>query len=114
MIRAKILFYKEQGDSYAAIADRIDINIKSVKLCIDKYLDGSIERALYDNSRSGRPIEITGDAKSRFISVTCQKPCDFGYAVELWILSSLLKHIQVHAEETGYFPDGNIVITSWN
>ena len=100
--RAKILLYKEQGNSYQTIADRIDINIKSVKLCIDKYLNGGMERALFDDDRSGRPIEITDDAKAWIVSVACQKPCDLGYAAELWTLSSLHKHIQENAEAAGY------------
>ena len=62
--RAKIPLYKKQGDSYQTIADRIDVNVKSVKLCIDKYLNGGIERALFDADRFRRPIEITDDAKA--------------------------------------------------
>lgn len=100
--RAKILLYKEQGDSYETIANRIDINLKSVKLCVDKYLDGGVQRALYDDDRAGRPVEITDDAKAWVISVACLKPCDLGYAAELWTLANLHKHIQSHAEEAGY------------
>ena len=100
--RAKILLYKEQGDSYQTIADRMYVNIKSVKLCIDKYLNDGIERALFDDDRPGRPIEITDDAKAWIVSVACQKPCDLGYAAELWTLSALHKHIQENAEAAGY------------
>lgn len=100
--RAKILLYKEQGDSYQTIADRIDVNIKSVKLCIDKYLNDGIERALFDDDRPGRPIEITDDARAWIVSVACQKPCDLGYAAELWTLGALHKHIQGNAEDAGY------------
>jgi transposase len=100
--RAKILLYKEQGDSYQVIADRIDVNIKSVKLCIDKYLDGGIERALFDDDRAGRPVEITDDARAWIVSVACQKPCELGYTAELWTLGALHKHIQANAEASGY------------
>ena len=34
--RAKILLYKAQGDSNQTIADRIDVNINTVKLCLHK------------------------------------------------------------------------------
>ena len=110
--RAKILLYKEQGDSYETIANRLDLNLKSVKLCIDKYLEGGVERALSDDSRTGRPIEITDDAKAWIISVACQKPCDLGYAAELWSITSLHKHIQNHAEDAGY-PRLKTVTKSW-
>lgn len=110
--RAKILLYKEHGDSYEAIASRIDINLKSVKLCIDKYLDGGVERALYDDNRTGRPPEITDDAKAWVVSVACRKPCDLGYAAELWTLAKLHSHIQEHAEDAGY-PRLKTVAKSW-
>ena len=110
--RAKILLYKEQGDSYETIANRLDINLKSVKLCIDKYLDGGVERALSDDHRTGRPTEITDDAKAWIISIACQKPCDLGYAAELCSVSNLHKHIQNHAEDAGY-PRLKTVTKSW-
>ena len=110
--RAKILLYKEQGASYEAIANRLDPNLKSVKLCIDKYLEGGVERALSDDSRTGRPPEITDDAKAWVVSIACQKPCDLGYAAELWTLSKLHKHIQNHAVEAGY-PRLKTATKSW-
>ena len=44
------------------IAERIDVNINTVKLCLNKYKAGGIQRALYDDQRTGRPVEITDDA----------------------------------------------------
>lgn len=35
--RAKILIYKAQGGANQTIADRLDININTVKLCLNKY-----------------------------------------------------------------------------
>lgn len=58
--------------------------------------------ALFDEERSGRPPEITDDAKSWIISIACQKPCELGYAAELWTLSALHKHIQIYVEQAGY------------
>lgn len=55
-----------------------------------------------DDERSGRPVEIDDDAKAWIVSTACQKPCDFGYAAELWTLSALHRHIQAHAEEADY------------
>lgn len=110
--RAKILLYKEQGASYEAIANRLDLNLKSVKLCIDKYLEGGVERALSDDSRTGRPPEITDDAKAWVVSIACQKPCDLGYAAELWTLPKLHRHIQNHAVEAGY-PRLKTATKSW-
>lgn len=57
---------------------------------------------MFDEERFSHPPEITDDAKSWIISVSCQKSCELGYAAELWTLSALHKHIQTHAEEAGY------------
>lgn len=100
--RAKILIYKAEGMSNGAIAERIDVNINTVKLCLKKYKEGGIETALFDAQRSGRPVEITDDAVSWIIDIACQRPADLGYSQELWTLSNLHKHIQNNAEQAGY------------
>ena len=100
--RAKILLYKSQGDSNQAIADRIDVNINTVKLCISKFREGGVDRALFDDQRGGRPVEITDDAVTWIIDVACQRPADLGYAQELWTLKNLHKHIQDNAKAAGY------------
>jgi transposase len=100
--RAKILIYKEQGNANGAIAERLDVHINTVRLCLEKFKAGGIQRALYDDPRSGRPVEITDDAVAWIISIACQRPADLGYAQELWTLKKLHQHIQQHAESSGY------------
>lgn len=100
--RAKILLYKAEGMSNGNIADRLDVNINTVKLCLNKYKDGGIHRALFDDQRTGRRIEITDDAVAWIIDIACQRPSELGYAQELWTLKNLHKHIQEHAQEAGF------------
>lgn len=100
--RARILLWKSEARTDQAIADGLGIAVNTVRRCVDRYLESGINLALFDDERSGRPAEITDDAKSWIISVACQKPCDIGYAAELWTLNALHKHIQEHAEEAGY------------
>lgn len=100
--RAKILLYKAKGISNGNIADRLDVNINTVKLCLNKYKEGGIQRALYDDQRTGRRIEITDDAVAWIIDIACQRPSDLGYAQELWTLKNLHRHIQEHAQEAGF------------
>lgn len=100
--RAKILIYKAQGDANQTIADRLDININTVKLCLNKYKSGGIQEALFDEQRKGRPVEITDDAVSWIINIACQRPADLGYSQELWTLKNLHAHIQSHAVEAGF------------
>ena len=100
--RARILLWKSEARSDKSIADSLGISVNTVRRCIDQYLSGGTNLALFDEERSGRPPEITDDAKAWIISIACQKPCELGYAAELWTLAALHKHIQIHAEEAGY------------
>ena len=100
--QARILLWKSEARSDKSIADSLGISVNTVLRCIDQYLSNGINPALFDEERSGRPPEITDDAKAWIISIACQKPCGPGYAAELWTLSALHKHIRTSAEQAGY------------
>ena len=93
--RARMLLWKSEAKTDKAIADGLGVSVNTVRRCIDRYLNNGINLAIFDD-------EITDDAKSWIVSIACQKPCDLGYAAELWTLAALHKHIQAHAEEAGY------------
>ena len=99
---ARILLWKSEARTDKAIADGLGISVNTVRRCIDRYLNNGINLAIFDDERSGRPVEITDDAKAWIVSIACQKPCDLGYAAELWTLAALHRHIQAYAEEAGY------------
>ena len=100
--RARILLWKSEAKTDKVIADSLGISINTVRRCIERFNTNGINLALFDDERSGRPVEITDDAKAWVISVACQKPCDLGYAAELWTLAALHAHIQKYSEEAGY------------
>ena len=100
--RARILLLKADGTPIDAIADKVGMNRKSVMLCINKYLAGGVENALYDAPGRGRNAEITDDEKAWIINVACQKPVDLGYAAETWTRALLTKHINKYAESAGH------------
>lgn len=102
VIRAHILLDKANGVSIRDIASIYDLSTNTVRLCINKYIDGGTDSALFDEPRKGRPVEITDDAKSWIINIACQKPCDLGYSAELWTMTTLHKHIRANAEAAGY------------
>lgn len=100
--RAKILLFFYDGKTIGFIADKLDLNRKSVELCIDKFLEAGIDVALTDSSRPGRPVEISDDEKAWVISIACRKATDFGYAQELWTVRKLQQHIHKSCTESGY------------
>lgn len=102
VIRAHILLDKANGITVRDIARIYDLSTNTVRLCIDKYKEGGTDRALFDDQRKGRPVEITDDAIAWMIDIACQRPADLGYSQELWILKNLHQHIQNNAEEAGY------------
>lgn len=55
------------------------------------------------SERRDRKEEITGEARIWLISIACMKPKDLGYAAEVWMTSSLTKHIRTHTREAGYY-----------
>ena len=102
VMRARILLLKADGLSIDAIADKVDMNRKSIMLCINKYLEGGVENALFDAPGRGRNAEITDDEKAWIINIACQKPIDLGYSAEVWTRALLTKHINKFAEGAGH------------
>ena len=100
--RARMLLWKSEAKPDKTIADNLGVSVNTVRRCINRFNLSGINIALFDDERSGRPPEITDDAKAWIISIACQKPCELGYAAELWTLATLHTHIQKHSEEAGY------------
>lgn len=97
--RARILLYKADGVSFDDIAARLNISKRTVRLCISKFNNGGLDAALFDAKRSGRPAEVSDDAKAWIINLACQRPADLGYSQELWTLA-VRRHIVGGANRT--------------
>ncbi|MBQ9685300.1 MAG: IS630 family transposase [Oscillospiraceae bacterium] len=100
--RARILLLRADGMPINEIADKIDVNRKSVMLCINKFNEGGIENALSDAPGRGRNAEITDKEKAWIINIACQKPTEYGYAAETWTYAKLTAHVNKNAEAAGF------------
>lgn len=100
--RAKMLLLKAHGISNESIAEKLDVTVPTVRLCLQKFAQSGIQSALSDSCGRGRKAEIFDDSKAWVINIACQKPSVFGLAAELWYPTSLTKYIRAIAEGEGY------------
>jgi len=106
--RAKILLEYEKGGTVSAIARQLSTNRPKIERCIDKALQLGALTSLNDLPRSGKPPEITLEARAWLINIACQKPKELGYSFELWTNRLLAKHTQDHCKEHGHPSLSNI------
>ena len=100
--RARILLLRDSGETLVSIAEKVGLAVNSVRLCLTKYLEGGVERALSDGARSGRPREIDDADRAFVVDLACQRPADLGYAAELWTNDLLTAHVRKVAEAAGH------------
>lgn len=100
--RAKTLLLKSAGMSNEAIAEKLDITVPTVRLCLKKYAESGVKSALEDADGRGRRHEIFDDSKAWVVNIACQKPTAFGLSAELWYPASLTRYINSVAIEQGY------------
>jgi len=100
--RAKMILLYSNGVTISAIARQLSTNRPKIERCIDKALQLGALTALDDLPRSGKPPEITPEAKAWLINLACQKPKELGYSYELWTNRLLAKHARLHCEKAGH------------
>ena len=64
-IRAKILLLKAESHSNEYIADKLDISVPTVRLCLDKYNSAGIQNTLKDAKGRGRKAGISDSDRGR-------------------------------------------------
>jgi len=100
--RAKILLLTYQGITDSQIAKKLGTNRQKVIRCVKKALAYGIDKAIDDLPRSGKPKEISGEARAWIISTACKKPKDLGYPHELWTHKLLAEYIQKNCMAMGF------------
>ena len=100
--RSRIIIDYSLGMTIAKIVRKYGTNRPLVERTVDKAIEFGPITALNDLPRSGRPSEITDDARAWVISVACDPPTKFGFAAETWTYSALAKYIRDNCTSAGY------------
>lgn len=100
--RSKIIIDYSSGMTIAKIVRKYNTNRPLVERTVDKALAFGPLAALNDLPRSGRPAEITDDARSWVVSIACEPPTNFGFAAETWTYSALAKYIKENCPAAGF------------
>lgn len=100
--RSRIILDYCSGMTIAKIVRKYDTNRPLVERTIDKAIAFGAITALDDLPRSGRPSEITDDARAWVIALACESPTKFGFAAETWTYSALGAYIRKNCTSAGH------------
>ena len=74
LMRARVLLQLDLGKKKKAIAKDESICYSTVFNVQRRYLQGGLDRALYDAPRSGKPSQITAEQRAKITALACSKP----------------------------------------
>ena len=72
--RARILDLSHRGQSPADIAPLLQVSQQTVYNVKRRFRAGGLQAALFDQPRSGRPIEIDGQQRAKITALACSTP----------------------------------------
>ena len=76
--RALSLLELDRGQTYTTVSKTVKTTIATLSTLADQYQEIGLN-ALYDRSRSGRPIKIDGEQRAKITALACSTP-PAGYA----------------------------------
>jgi transposase len=89
--RENILNCLHHGYSSSEISLILNVDQKTVTNVGNAYLEGGFDSALYDDERSGRPIDFDDRERSRIIAMVCTNPPNGSYR---WTLDLIVEEAQ--------------------
>jgi len=89
--RANILNCLHLGYPSSEIAQILNVDPKTVTNVGNAYLEGGLDSALYDEERSGRPIDFDDRERSRIVAMVCSQPPRGFYR---WTLDLIVEEAQ--------------------
>lgn len=100
--RANILLRYSEDMPITSIEREVGTSRPTIYKCIDKALEAGAESGLKDAYHRPKEPTITDAAKAWVIDLACTKPCERGYAAEVWTCSLLASHTREHAAQQGH------------
>jgi transposase len=88
-LRAKMVLMLAEDPCVSRVAERLDVDRKTVRLWRDRYVARGL-KGLEELPRSGRPPTIDALSRCQVIAVACGKPADFDVSFhQVWTLDRL-------------------------
>ena len=72
--RANILSCLNNGIAPGLIAKVLHVYPKTIRNVANTFLESGLDAALYDEERSGRPIDYDDNERSRIVAMVCTDP----------------------------------------
>jgi transposase len=90
--RARIIWYASQEWRVPAIAQRLGLNERTVRMWFKRFETHGLA-GLNDNPRSGRPVTYTGDVVAVVIATALSDPQKLGLPFASWTLDRLERYL---------------------
>ena len=74
VVRSLALLQLSRGDSAPTVARSLELTAKSVRGIGRRYLDGGLDRALYDQPRQGAQPILNDSERQKIIAMVCSAP----------------------------------------
>ena|SRR5437870_927822 len=65
---------RRRTNSNQAIAQALQLCSRTISRVRQRFIEGGLDAALYDKTRSGRPPEIDGEAEAKLVMLACSSP----------------------------------------
>jgi len=95
--RASAILEKANGLTYKAIADKHDVDVKTVQRWVEAYDTHGVD-GLRDKPHPGKPSGYTEAQRRRIVELALKSPRLFGYLKNGWSVRLLSRHL---TRETG-------------
>ena len=88
--RANILNCLHHKQESGTIAVLLNVSAQTVRNVAHTFLENGLDAALFDDERSGRPIDIDDKERSRIVAMVCSKPPNGNYR---WTLNLIAEEV---------------------